>query len=61
MPATQPYIPRVSIVFDFDRTLATDTIDAFCATWGLERKEWQRQYCDRWANTGTTSSSAHGR
>ena len=46
MPATHPYIPRVSIIFDFDRTLATDTIDALCAGWGLNRREWERQYCD---------------
>ncbi len=46
MPATHPYIPRVSVIFDFDRTLATDTIDGFCATWGIEREEWQKQYCE---------------
>ena len=46
MPATHPYIPRVSVVFDFDRTLATDTIDALCAAWGIEREEWERDYRD---------------
>ena len=46
MPATHPYIPRVSVIFDFDRTLASDTIDALCAAWGLERKEWEQRYCD---------------
>lgn len=44
MPATHPYIPRVAIVFDFDKTLASDTIDALCAAWGLERDEWETKY-----------------
>ena len=46
MPATHPYIPRIAVIFDFDRTLATDTIDALCAAWGLEREEWETRYCD---------------
>lgn len=46
MPATHPYVPRVSVIFDFDRTLASDTIDALCAAWGLERKEWEQRYCE---------------
>lgn len=46
MTATNPYVPRVSIVFDFDRTLATDTIDAICAAWGMTREEWETRYCD---------------
>ena len=46
MPATHPYIPRVTAVFDFDRTLASDTIDAMCAAWGLEREQWERDYSD---------------
>lgn len=45
MPATHPYIPKVAVIFDFDRTLATDTIDALCAAWGLAREEWENQYC----------------
>ena len=46
MPATHPYTPRVSVLFDFDRTLATDTIDGLCATWGIGREEWERRYSD---------------
>ncbi len=46
MPATHPYIPRVAAVFDFDRTLASDTIDAVCAAWGIEREEWEQRYSD---------------
>lgn len=44
--ATHPYIPRVGVVFDFDRTLASDTIDALCAEWGLDRSEWEETYQD---------------
>lgn len=46
MPSTHPYIPRLALIFDFDRTLATDTIDAFCAAWGISRAEWERDYFD---------------
>ncbi len=44
MPATHPYIPRVSLIFDFDKTLATDTIDAMCAVWDISREKWEEQY-----------------
>lgn len=47
MPATHPYIPRIAVIFDFDRTLATDTIDALCAAWALEREEWEKLYCEK--------------
>lgn len=46
MPATHPYIPKVAVIFDFDRTLASDTIDALCAAWGLDRSEWEKKYCE---------------
>ncbi|MBH5322966.1 HAD family hydrolase [Aurantiacibacter sediminis] len=44
MAATHPYIPRVTLIFDFDKTLASDTIDAMCAVWGMEREEWEETY-----------------
>ena len=46
MPATHPYIPKVAIIFDFDRTLASDSIDALCAAWGLDRAKWENDYCE---------------
>lgn len=46
MPATHPYIPRIGMVFDFDKTLASDTIDALCVVWGIGRDEWERTYLD---------------
>ncbi len=44
MPATHPYIPRVAFIFDFDSTLACDTIDAMCAAWGMDRENWEERY-----------------
>ncbi len=44
MPATHPYIPRIACIFDFDRTLASDTIDGLCAEWGISRQEWEDRY-----------------
>lgn len=44
MPATHPYIPRIAFIFDFDSTLASDTVDAMCAAWGLDRDEWEDAY-----------------
>jgi phosphoserine phosphatase len=44
MPATHPYLPRVALIFDFDRTLASDTIDGMCREWGLSRAEWEDRY-----------------
>jgi phosphoglycolate phosphatase-like HAD superfamily hydrolase len=44
LASTHPYIPRISLVFDFDKTLASDTIDAMCAAWGMSREEWEEQY-----------------
>ena len=44
MPSTHPYIPRVSVIFDFDRTLASDTVNAMCAAWGIARQEWETQH-----------------
>lgn len=46
MPATHPYIPRAALIFDFDNTLASDTIDAMCAVWGLSREEWSGRFLE---------------
>lgn len=46
MPATHPYIPRIAFIFDFDKTLASDTIDGMCAVWGLSREEWEERFHD---------------
>lgn len=46
MAATHPYIPRLSLIFDFDKTLATDTIDGMCAVWGLERAEFEERFLE---------------
>lgn len=44
MPSTHPHIPRLSFIFDFDLTLATDSWDAICAELGLEREEWEERF-----------------
>ena len=44
MAATHPYIPRIGVVCDFDKTLASDTIDAICAAWGIDREDWDERY-----------------
>ena len=44
MPATRAYIPRIVLAFDFDRTLATDSIDAVLEVYGVEREDWQARF-----------------
>ena len=44
MPATRPYIPRILLAFDFDRTLATDSVDAICAEYGIPRDDWHARF-----------------
>jgi phosphoglycolate phosphatase-like HAD superfamily hydrolase len=44
MPATRPYIPRVLIAFDFDRTLGTESIDAILTLYDVDRATWNRDY-----------------
>lgn len=44
MPSTRPHIPRLSFIFDFDLTLATDSWDAICAELGLGRDEWEERF-----------------
>lgn len=44
MPSTRPYLPRVSLIFDFDNTLASDSVDGILAVMGLEREEWEARW-----------------
>ena len=44
MPATRPYVPRILLAFDFDRTLATDSVDAICEEYGIAREDWHRRH-----------------
>ena len=46
MPSTRPYIPRLTLVFDFDKTLAGSTIDAIVAQFDMERAEWEERFVD---------------
>lgn len=44
MDTRRPYIPRILLAFDFDRTLATDSVDAVCAAYGVTRADWTRDH-----------------
>lgn len=44
MPATRPYIPRILLAFDFDGTLATDSLDAVLELYGTDRATWEREH-----------------
>ena len=44
MRATRPYIPRITLVFDFDKTLASSTIDVILEQFGLARSDWDRDF-----------------
>lgn len=44
MSTTRPYIPRVTLVFDFDKTLATSMMDALSAALGLDRDEFENRH-----------------
>ncbi|WP_308916295.1 HAD family hydrolase [Jannaschia sp. LMIT008] len=44
MPNARPHIPRILLAFDFDRTLASDSINAICAAYGVDRSDWERDY-----------------
>ncbi len=46
MPATRAHIPRILLVFDFDRTLGSDSIDAIVAEWGTSREEWESRFVE---------------
>ena len=44
MQVTRPHIPRILLAFDFDRTLAGDSVDAICGAYGVPRDDWERDY-----------------
>ncbi|MEM7490323.1 MAG: hypothetical protein AAF390_14475 [Pseudomonadota bacterium] len=44
MTATNPHIPRILLVFDFDRALATDSIDAILAAYDMSLHAWERDW-----------------
>lgn len=46
MPATRPFLPRILLVFDFDRTLGSDSIDAILAVYGVERRDYERDFVE---------------
>ena len=46
MAATRPYLPYVLLVFDFDSTLGTDSIDATLDVHGMERAEYERDFVE---------------
>lgn len=44
MPSTRPYLPKIGLIFDFDKTLASSSVDALAAAIGLDRETFQEQY-----------------
>lgn len=44
MSKTRAYTPRISLLFDFDETLATDSVDAIVEILGLSRDEWTARF-----------------
>ena len=44
MPSTRPFIPRILLAFDFDQTLASDSIDAVLELYGMARPDWDRDF-----------------
>ncbi len=44
MPDTSPHIPRILLAFDFDSTLATDSIDAVLSLYETDRETWEREF-----------------
>lgn len=52
MTRTRVYKPLISLAFDFDKTLATDSVDAIVEVMGLTREEWSERFeealGDRW-------------
>lgn len=46
MPATRPFLPRILLVFDFDRTLGSDSIDAILAVYEVGRAEYERDFVE---------------
>jgi hypothetical protein len=44
MSSTRPYKPLISLLFDFDNTLSTDSISAIVETMGLGRDDWTERF-----------------
>lgn len=44
MSVTRPFIPRILLAFDFDQTLASDSINAVLEVYGVDRAEWERDF-----------------
>ena len=44
MTATNPYIPRLSFLFDFDKTLAGDSLNALLGVLGIDREAFDADY-----------------
>ena len=44
MSMTRVYKPLISLAFDFDKTLATDSVDAIVEVMGLAREEWTERF-----------------
>ena len=57
---TRPFIPLVSLVFDFDLTLATHSLDAITQCWGITKDEWKERF-DEPLGTGWDEILRHGR
>jgi hypothetical protein len=43
-PSSRPFIPRILLAFDFDRTLAEDSTNAVLEVYGIARQDWERGY-----------------
>ena len=46
VPSTRPYTPRILLAFDFDGTLASDTIDAVLDLYDTDRETWSREFVE---------------
>ena len=57
---TRPFIPRISLVFDFALTLATHSLDAITDCWGMSKEEWKERF-DEPLGTGWDEILRHGR
>lgn len=44
MSRTRAYNPLISLSFDFDKTLATDSVDAIVEAMGMTREEWTERH-----------------
>lgn len=43
---TRPFVPRIAVVFDFDLTLAPDSLDHLFEALPISRAEWEDRYAD---------------